>query len=279
MALNLQIFKIRALTAAVFVAVMLAGLWLDYDSFFILFSVIHFGCWIEYQRLTGAIDNGYKKVSLFHKYGSMLLGWSFLFLVAKYAWMKEAGSILFLLMVIVLLVSEVIRRQPYSLRNIGYSLLGLLYISAGWMFIISLRGKAFPFFEDGRIIPLILIASIWVNDTMAYIVGSLIGKTPLSSISPKKTWEGTIGGVIIAVVAITSTCYFVLHLPLVHVLMISLIAAVAGIAGDLLESKLKRLAGMKDSGQIMPGHGGFLDRFDSLLFATPFVWLYVFFAM
>jgi phosphatidate cytidylyltransferase len=110
---------------------------------------------------------------------------------------------------------------------------------------------------------------------MAYIVGSLIGKTPFSKISPKKTWEGTIGGAILCVIIIALLGWRFTTIGLVNCLFISLIAAVIGTAGDLLESKLKRMAAVKDSGSIMPGHGGFLDRFDSLILATPFVWLYV----
>ena len=155
-------------------------------------------------------------------------------------------------------------------------------------------------FDLGWVIPVVLIAAIWINDTMAYIVGSFIGKTPLSSISPKKTWEGTIGGMILAILfigfvfppivnsylegALTSDQPgFHVFLKVdgtviqvgYHWFVIPAIAAIAGTAGDLFESKLKRMANVKDSGHIMPGHGGFLDRFDSLLFAIPFVWLYV----
>jgi len=113
---------------------------------------------------------------------------------------------------------------------------------------------------------------------MAYIVGSLIGKTPFSSISPKKTWEGTSGGALLCVVVIGLLGYLLQVAKIlapVHWVMIAAICAVLGTAGDLLESKLKRMAGVKDSGSFMPGHGGFLDRFDSLLVATPFVWLYL----
>ena len=124
---------------------------------------------------------------------------------------------------------------------------------------------------------MLIIFSIWINDTMAYIVGSLIGKTPLSKISPKKTWEGTTGGIILSVIVITLFLQPLLYWK--YLLGISLISALAGTFGDLLESKLKRMAGVKDSGSIMPGHGGFLDRFDSLILATPFVWLYVTFLM
>lgn len=122
---------------------------------------------------------------------------------------------------------------------------------------------------------MLLIASIWINDTMAYIVGSFIGKTPLSPISPKKTWEGTIGGAILCIVVVTTVGYIVLGMTeYISLIVVSGIAAVMGTLGDLLESKLKRMAGIKDSGSFMPGHGGFLDRFDSLLLATPFVWVY-----
>ena len=129
-------------------------------------------------------------------------------------------------------------------------------------------------FETGRIVPLVIIFSIWINDTMAYITGSLIGRTPFSKVSPKKTIEGTVGGAVLCV-AVMGMLAFYMRLPVVHVCIIAGIAAVLGTAGDLLESKLKRMANVKDSGHIMPGHGGFLDRFDSLLLATPVVWLYI----
>src|SRR5450432_905259 len=128
--------------------------------------------------------------------------------------------------------------------------------------------------QIGFIITLGIIFSIWINDTMAYIVGSLIGKTPFSKISPKKTWEGTIGGGILCVLVISLLTYWI-GLRWRDGAIIAAIVAVFGTAGDLFESKLKRMANLKDSGSIMPGHGGFLDRFDSLLIATPFVWLYV----
>jgi phosphatidate cytidylyltransferase len=132
-----------------------------------------------------------------------------------------------------------------------------------------------------RVPVLMIIGSIWINDTMAYIVGSLIGRTPLSAISPKKTWEGTVGGIILAI-GVMGGIGFLLNRNVswnvfapCHWMIVGAIAAIAGTFGDLLESKLKRMAGIKDSGRIMPGHGGFLDRFDSLLVATPFCWLYL----
>ena len=125
-------------------------------------------------------------------------------------------------------------------------------------------------------IPCLMFFSIWINDTMAYIVGSFIGKTPFSKISPKKTWEGTIGGVILCVLIIQLGTEFIFHdsQNLFRNTIIATICGIFGTLGDLLESKLKRMANIKDSGSIMPGHGGFLDRFDSLLLALPAVFLY-----
>lgn len=126
--------------------------------------------------------------------------------------------------------------------------------------------------------PSVIIFSIWINDTMAYIVGSIAGKTQLTKISPNKTWEGTIGGALLCVILISLLSQFVLpaqKISIYHWMHIAIICALFGTLGDLLESKLKRMAAIKDTGSLMPGHGGFLDRFDSLLVATPFVWLYI----
>ena len=232
MAINIEVLRTRALTALIFVLVMLFGILWNQWTFVVLFIIIHFGCWVEFLKLMHLI------------YGS---------------------------------------------KYFGYSLLGLFYISmpVAMMLDIFLQfEKAVPatsgFFAvshaKGFLIPSGIIYAIWLNDTMAYLVGSIIGKTPFSSISPKKTWEGTIGGVVMCVVVMGIWASYApapMHLPLQHWLAIAAICAVFGIIGDLFESKLKRLANVKDSGSIMPGHGGFLDRFDSLLVATPFVWLYV----
>jgi len=226
MAFNWQTFRTRTLTAAVFVVVMLAGLLINRWTFFILFSVIHFGCWWEYLKLI-----------------------------------------------------RIIAGKKYLL----YSILGLVYISLPIVLLIALRnlyGMEVPAenYDLGKVIPLVLIFSLWINDTMAYIVGSLIGKTQMTKISPKKTWEGTIGGIILCVVVMIFIGDL-MGLKRLDSICIASISSIAGTFGDLLESKLKRMAGIKDSGHIMPGHGGFLDRFDSLLVATPFVWLYVYFFM
>ena len=161
------------------------------------------------------------------------------------------------------------------------SFLGLIYITLPIALLIILRTGSSNTQPDSilKVIPCGIIFSIWINDTMAYIVGSFIGKNPLSKISPKKTWEGTIGGIILCVVVSSLIGYFTDYYTLMDWIVISLCAAVFGTLGDLLESKLKRMAAVKDSGTLMPGHGGFLDRFDSLLIAIPFVFAYYFLFM
>jgi len=289
MALNVQTFKTRSLTAVIFVVVMLAGLLINHWSFFILFSVIHFGCWIEYQKLIGLIDKEYLSISSFHRNVIMLIGWCFMLLMCSAAYrignisFKGIGQYGILLMTILFCLFEIVFKKNLNVKLLGYSLLGLLYISLCWGLMIGLRNNAMvnsdTSIDFGFVIPLLLIAAIWVNDTMQYIVGSLIGKTPFSKISPKKTWEGTAGGSLLCIVVVAVVGYYALHIPLTLCIGVAAIAAIMGTLGDLLESKLKRLANVKDSGSFMPGHGGFLDRFDSLLLATPFVWLFVYFFM
>jgi len=234
LALNIQTFKTRALTALLFVIVMLVGLLWNFWSFVILFTIIHFGCWFEFVKLV-------KKI--------------------------------------------------YADKYLPYCLFGLIYITLPILMMIDLRSfsKIYTLDYENKLIldiaiPLCIIFSIWVNDTMAYLVGSFIGRTPLTKISPKKTWEGTLGGIVLCVVAIGFLYPLLMgkdlktsYAPLKTWFIIPALCAIFGTIGDLFESKLKRMADVKDSGSFMPGHGGFLDRFDSLLFAVPAVWVYVYF--
>ncbi len=296
MALNWSTFRTRAWTALVFVAVMLAGLLVNQWTFFLLFSFIHFGCWVEYQRLVEKIDPSYKEISSFHRYGIMLAGWCILLYFTNNDFhilglqLHALGWWFGLMLLFVLPISELLFSSNIQLKNIAHSAGGILYISLSWGLFMDLYSnvmvvhdrqlnEAFskaPLVVGGSFLPLVIIASLWINDTMAYIVGSLIGKTPLTAISPKKTWEGTIGGAVLAIVVVTFIMRYITGGQVTWFWIgISTIAAVTGTIGDLFESKLKRKAKVKDSGNILPGHGGFLDRFDSLLFASIFVWIFI----
>ena len=281
MAFNRQTFKTRALTAIVFVVIMLAGLLWNRWSFFILFSIIHFGAWLEYQKLVDKFNPQYNKINFTHRYGIMVAGWCLLLFFTNYSlaiskvMLTDVGFWAGIFFMIILPVIMFIDSKIVFLGNIVYSVVGIVYISLPLALLIALRTR---WSEDvsslSYTIPLLVIFSLWINDTMAYLVGSFIGKTPLSKISPKKTWEGTIGGVILTIAIICLVAFFTKRISIADAGIMSGIAAITGTLGDLFESKLKRMADVKDSGSIMPGHGGFLDRFDSLLFASAFVWLY-----
>ncbi len=281
MAFNWQTFKTRTLTALVFGVIMVIGLFWNRWSYFLLFSIIHFGCWVEYQRLITKYDTDYNKITTYHRYGIMLAGWCLMLYFTNGELhlgsinLSEAGlwfgvSALFILPVLIL-----IPIKKFFINNIGYSLFGLIYISLSLGLIIYLRNYWSE--SDYRLsmtVPLLLVFALWVNDTLAYLVGSAIGKTPFSPVSPKKTWEGTIGGALLAIVIMCGVAFATQRLSIFHTAIITLLAVTGGTLGDLFQSRLKRMAGVKDSGNIMPGHGGFLDRFDSLLFAAFFCWTY-----
>lgn len=287
MAFNWQTFRTRALTAVVFVAVMLAGLLTGPWSFLALFTLVHFGCWKEYLQLAEKIFK-----TTFHIYtrlGWMLLGFGLmlycagpLFHISQYG-LKENLSLPVSGAGFVLLIIGIFQKGAVHLKAFAMAGLGLLYISLSGGLMLDLYGPGVP--EQASryylvFLPAVIIGCMWINDTMAYIVGSLIGKTPLTPVSPKKTWEGTVGGILLAsgivgFVAYTLDRPYLYDQPVFQWIALAALAAITGTFGDLLESKLKRMAGVKDSGQLMPGHGGFLDRFDSLLLATPFVWAFV----
>jgi phosphatidate cytidylyltransferase len=299
MAFSWQTFKIRASTAAVFVVVMIAGLLTNRWTFLILFSVIHFGCWWEYLKLVEEIKKG--TIHPFARFGLMLLGFGLMLSFSGRAFhFAELPIDLPLAAVIaglIFLVTGIFARVKSDVTSLATGFLGVLYISLALGFMLDLYARTnsyvtgrlttdihvhdITFVLPAYFYPASIIASLWVNDTMAYIIGSLIGKTQMSKISPKKTWEGTIGGVILSGAVVFLLAYYAFRLGVISyaLTIVAIIASVTGTMGDLFESKLKRMAGVKDSGRIMPGHGGFLDRFDSLLVATPAVWLFVYFLM
>ena len=188
MAFNWQTFRTRALTAAVFVIIMLAGLLWNQWSFLILFSIIHFGCWWEYLRLIEKIHQ-----TVFHTYtklGLMVIGYGLMlwfcgpiYEIQGYD-VKQNLSLPVSAAGFVVLLIGIFQRTPVRLKAFGIAALGWLYISLSWGFMIDFYSLTERHVHDTMYllpaftIPIILIASIWINDTMAYIVGSIIGKTP-----------------------------------------------------------------------------------------------------
>jgi phosphatidate cytidylyltransferase len=280
MALNLSVFKTRTISAIVFVMIMMAGLVINQWSFFILFTIIQLGCLNEYIKLMGLIYPEYHSLAPTHRWGLLLVGIVMMMVLAPNSLgingfsIKYIGSKILPVILVIMVAGELYYRKS-NLQNVAISFFGLIYIPMCLSLMFQLRNFMInTFFINWAFsIPLLLIATIWINDTMAYIVGSFIGKRPLSSVSPNKTWEGTIAGIVISVLFVSKVLGIWIPIQEKYIFLISTVAAIAGTFGDLFESKIKRLAGVKDSGTMMPGHGGFLDRFDSILFAVPFVWL------
>jgi len=210
MASNASILKQRTLSAIVFVIIMLTGLVWNNWSFFTLFLVIQLGCLFEYQKLLALIYPSYQNISAVHKWGLLVVGCLMMMTLGPVDLTINGISIKFLgsralPFVIALMIIVDIFSKKFSLQNLAISIAGLVYIPMCLSLFFQLKSfMPNSYFGSWTFsIPLLLIVSIWVNDTMAYLVGSVIGKTPLSPISPNKTWEGTIAGIILSVLIVS----------------------------------------------------------------------------
>lgn len=269
MAMNWPTFFKRLGSAIVFSIIMMAGLlWNEY-AFIALVVLIQVLCLREYFTLIKKITpEVYWPAWLPVTIQAISLLW--LLLETPLLNGVRFSQLLMFAPVLILLLTTLHKKT--ALQAGIQSLAGMAYIVLPMILLYSLRMQSI-------VLPLSLVLMLWMNDTMAYIVGSFIGKTPFSPISPKKTWEGTIGGVILTLAGAAVWGYYSPYYSMQDWMALALCASIAGTAGDLLESKLKRLADVKDSGAIMPGHGGALDRFDSLLVATPFAFVYAYIFM
>jgi phosphatidate cytidylyltransferase len=268
MALHWPTFFTRLGSAIVFSIIMMAGLLWNEWAFLILTALIQTLCLREYFRLLGRIFPDVVIPSWVHTL-TQLFSLALLLIFAYSAISGQATLFPALLFFPALMLLPGILSKQTSFAAVLQGFGGLFYIALPMLLFFALRNISI-------IIPLALVLMIWMNDTMAYLVGSFIGKTPFSKISPKKTWEGTAGGAVLTIVGAAIWGFYSPYYHMVDWMVLALCASVAGTAGDLLESKLKRMADVKDSGTMMPGHGGALDRFDSLLIAIPFAFSYAY---
>lgn len=174
------------------------------------------------------------------------------------------------LFVLLLLLRTVVSKNRFSFDDAGMITLSMLYIGIGFHFFIAARAVSL-------VALLYALFIVWTTDSGAYMIGRKLGKHKLAPhISPNKTWEGSIGGSLVATIVGSVFWYFfpIGHYSLVVMIILTLIFSVVGQFGDLVESALKRYYGVKDSGKILPGHGGILDRFDSLLLVLPVIHLF-----
>jgi len=254
----------RLLTGGVYVFILLAAVFLNSDAFDFLFMAFGLACIYEYKRITKL--RGYY---LFMAY--LALWWLFIYLIQNKFTITlllcaTIGINIFLL---TYLLSKKKQKLPKSMTFIS----GVFYIGGGCIFL-TLIPYTTPEFAKMLITGIFLI--IWMNDSFAYLIGKQFGKNKLyPSVSPKKTVEGAIGGLVFGLLAAVLIAQIDPLLSLYQWLLLATVVVITGNLGDLLESKFKRVAGVKDSGAILPGHGGMLDRLDSLIFAAPFAYLLI----
>lgn len=239
-------------------------------TFWIIFLFIAILTQYEFYKLLGLNGNFPLKI-----YGTFLgaMITTLTFFVESYKISFEFYYLMVPLLTLTFFIKLYKKKDTKPFENLGYTFLGIIYVALPFALLIEMV------LDSGGFQPLIAIGILiilWVNDSGAYFSGSFLGKRKLfERISPKKTWEGFFGGAIFAVIAALIFCEFSGTLSIFQWLTISIIIVVTGTLGDLVESLFKRSIFIKDSGSLIPGHGGFLDRFDGLLLSMPFIVTYL----
>ena len=266
----------RTIFGVIFLAIMLGGLLFHRIPFTILFSLISYIMLQEFYHIT--MGNSYRVLQNF----AGCMGAALLWITGSGVYRGEPISEALLpslcIMVGAVMIVSIFQKNHKDFLKTGYLYAGLLYIG------LPLALSNAVVYNNGTYSGLLMVAFfviIWASDTGAYCFGMLLGQKiwPAKlclSISPKKSWAGFIGGLLTSVLA-GAILYWtgLFTFPMWHCLIVAAIMSVAGVAGDLFESLWKRAAGVKDSGDIIPGHGGLMDRFDSALFAIPAGYIYL----
>ncbi len=271
--LNLKNLGTRIVTGAIFVSILIGGMLFNQYSFLIVFSLITILALYEFYGLLNKAGNADTN-RILNTAGGLLL------FISGYIYFSSIDKTLlpfalYVLYILILFASELFLKRANPLASLAYAVLGQVYIALPLSLLCYL---AFGYDSGGAYhyaLILALFIFIWVNDSFAYLAGSLLGKHRMfERISPKKSWEGFAGGVVftIAAAAIYST-YFT-QLSLWGWIGFAVVLIVFGTLGDLVESLFKRTLNIKDSGNMIPGHGGLLDRIDSVIFAIPAQFVY-----
>jgi len=190
--------------------------------------------------------------------------------IVAFDWIHIERLELFLLLIVVLLAMTVVTKNAFTFDEAGFVILASVYVGLGFHYFMYAR-----FLENGLTLIFFILILVWSTDSGAYFAGRRFGKRKLwPEISPKKTIEGSLGGTALAMVIGAIFAFFVpVFTSWIATLIFMLVVSIAGQLGDLVESAFKRHYAVKDSGQVLPGHGGILDRFDSLIFVMPIIYL------
>lgn len=267
----------RAITGLIFVAVLIGCIIGSPLSFGLLFSIISAMATAEFCNLM----NKHEGVCV--NRNICVLGSVSLFLCFFYYGMNPAQTGIFipyLIITIYLMVSELYLKKKHPLNSLAYAMLSQIYVGLPFALlnVLAFHSNGWDSVSEYQfILPLSIFAFNWINDTGAYCTGMLLGKHPLfKRISPKKSWEGSIGGAVFSIAGAFALAYFFPIMSTAAWVGMGLTVVVFGTWGDLTESLMKRHLGIKDSGNILPGHGGMLDRFDSAIMAIPAAVVYLY---
>ena len=261
--------RIRTIWGILFVVVLIGAIFLGPYTFALLFLILSVFILKEFYSL--AVQAGYSpQIPAGLVTGGILFILSYL-LVNHLIPVKYIHA--FLIILFFFPVYELFRKKETPLVNIAITGFGVLYVSvplAILNFIVFPGNFGIPGYDYSLLICLLIF--IWSSDSGAYLFGVKFGRNRLfERISPKKSWEGLLGGLFTSIVAAWMLSKFFTQYDFLFLITIAIVAVIAGTLGDLVESMIKRSVGVKDSGQFMPGHGGLLDRFDSLLLASPMI--------
>lgn len=269
----------RVITAIFFAAAVLGGLLGGQYAFLLLFVVITALCLWEFLSLTLQTNtiagNGIRRVFgvFFGLIPIVLVAIDQMPLLANGDTMLTKAILLAIPLFFLVFIYELFSEAKAPFGNLAYLLLGIVYIGIPFALLVLIA------MQSGTYSPNLILGMLfltWANDSGAYFVGSKLGKTPLfPRISPNKTWEGSIGGLVLGLLVGWGLSFLFPEYTILEWLIIALIVVVFGALGDLVESMLKRSLKVKDSGHLLPGHGGFLDRFDAFIFVIPFVAAFV----
>jgi phosphatidate cytidylyltransferase len=262
----------RTITGAVFVALIIGSLIAHPFAFAGIIFIIMIAGLLEFFRLANQNE-------IYPQKFPILITGTVLFIIPSLVALELISSLYlaFLpILIMVFFVTEFFRNKPNTLQNIAFSVLPMIYISVPLAMLVCLASPLVTGNHPHWHIAFGFFIILWSDDTFAYLTGILIGKHKLfEKISPKKTWEGSIGGLIFSLIAAYILSLLFTELNTLQWLGAALIIAVTGTLGDLSESLLKRKFNVKDSGTLLPGHGGVLDRFDSVLFSAPALFCYL----
>jgi phosphatidate cytidylyltransferase len=266
--------KTRAITGIFFVLTMLASVLTGDYVFTFFLMALSLTCLYEFYRLVSS------EIIKPQRASGIVLGFTIYSSVSFYFLKGEEWRNTFLIVVplaVLVFLVELYRKSQAPFHNIAYTFLGIIFAVIPFNFFHAIG------FLEGEYnfhFPMAFLLMLWAFDTGAYLFGIKFGKTLLfERHSPKKSWEGLLGGMGISLLVSLIISRFYTELPALHWAVISVIIGVSGTYGDLTESMLKRNMNKKDSGSLLPGHGGLLDRFDGLLLSAPLVFIYLYFVL